>query len=360
MDRGAPPPERRRWARRQRLSAIQLRSACAATAPGFARRDLVEVERGDQSLLVGAGFGDDLAARVGDEGALANAYARACCTLPTTSGTGVVTDHRILPLAWTRDADYAVAALAAAGDPEADELRLAHLRWLYAAERRDGAWGRAYLPNGRVKDPAFQLDQQCYPLLELAEALQRWPRERRLSPYIASAREVLRTLRARQAPSAPLFATEETPADDPLDLPYHFSSHMLLWYTPRRLADVLEHRDLARMADAVAPRRAGTSRCADANGRCTPMRSTWQEAAVCTTTPTTCRPPWRPTGASAPPTTRCGGRRWRPRAAPTTADGRPVAMEGWVRTTPRERGRSAMYRNLRTVTRWATASGSGW
>lgn len=180
------------------------------------------------------------------------AYARACCTLPTRNGTGVITDHRILPLAWTRDAYYAVTALAAAGDPEADDLLLAHLRWLFAAERRDGAWGRAYLPNGCVKDPAFQLDQQCYPLLELADALQRWPQERRLSPYVESAYEVLRPLRARQAPSAPLFATEETPADDPLDLPYHFSSHVLVWYTLHRLADVLEDRDLARMADAVA------------------------------------------------------------------------------------------------------------
>jgi hypothetical protein len=180
------------------------------------------------------------------------AYARACCTLPTTNGTSVIADHRILPLAWTRDAYYAVAALAAAEDPDAGELLLTHLRWLYAAERRDGAWGRAYLPNGRVKDPAFQLDQQCYPLLELAEALQRWPQERGLSPYIASAFEVLGAIRARQAPSAPLFATEETPADDPLDLPYHFSSHVLVWYTLRRLADVLEDRDLARMADAVA------------------------------------------------------------------------------------------------------------
>lgn len=180
------------------------------------------------------------------------AYARSCCTLPTTNGTGVITDHRILPLAWTRDAYYAVAALVAADDPEADDLLLAHLRWLFAAERRDGAWGRAYLPTGRVKDPAFQLDQQCYPLLELADALQRRPQEHRLSPYIGSAFDVLRALRARQAPSAPLFATEETPADDPLELPYHFSSHVLLWYTLHRLAGVLADRDLARMADAVA------------------------------------------------------------------------------------------------------------
>ncbi|MBW3604494.1 MAG: hypothetical protein KY460_06185 [Actinobacteria bacterium] len=69
------------------------------------------------------------------------AYARACCTLPTATGTAVVTDHRILPLSWTRDAYYAVAALVAADATEANELLLAHLHWLFAAERLDGAWG---------------------------------------------------------------------------------------------------------------------------------------------------------------------------------------------------------------------------
>ncbi|MBW3604493.1 MAG: glycoside hydrolase family 125 protein [Actinobacteria bacterium] len=103
-----------------------------------------------------------------------------------------------------------------------------------------------------MKDPAFQLDQQCYPLLELAEAVRRWPHERRLAPYIDAVPAVLRAIRARQAPTAALFATEETPADDPLRLPYHFSSHVLLWHTLRHLADALADRALTRMADAVA------------------------------------------------------------------------------------------------------------
>lgn len=180
------------------------------------------------------------------------AYARECCTLPAAAGTAVITDHRILPLTWTRDAYYAVAALAAAGTTDAGNLLLGHLHWLFAVERRDDAWGRAYLPNGRVKDPAFQLDQQCYPLLELAEALRRWPHERRLAPFVDAVPAVLRAIRARRAPTAELFGTEETPADDPLRLPYHFSSHVLLWHTLHRLAGALADGGLAQMADEVA------------------------------------------------------------------------------------------------------------
>ena len=35
-----------------------------------------------------------------------------------------------------------------------------------------------------------------------------------------------------------LFPTDETPADDPIALPYHFSSHVLLWHTLNSLAKV--------------------------------------------------------------------------------------------------------------------------
>lgn len=180
-------------------------------------------------------------------------YALACCALPATGGTVVLTDHRILPLSWTRDAWFAVAAVRAAQDPDGDALLYEHLRWLFSAERPGGVWARAYLPNGRVKDPAFQLDQQCYPLLELAAGVRRWPDDawlRRLAADVLP--EVLAALAARRAPSAALYATEESPADEPLGLPYHFSSHVLLWYTLRRLAGVLGDETLDGTARAVA------------------------------------------------------------------------------------------------------------
>jgi meiotically up-regulated gene 157 (Mug157) protein len=55
----------------------------------------------------------------------------------------------------------------------------------------------------------------------------------RLSPHLPP---ILETILARQSSKAVLFATEETPADDPMPLPYHFSSQVLLWHTLRRLS----------------------------------------------------------------------------------------------------------------------------
>ena len=45
-------------------------------------------------------------------------------------------------------------------------------------------------------------------------------------------------LLSRKAPDDWLFPTDETPADDPLAFPYHFSSHLLMWRTFGRLAAV--------------------------------------------------------------------------------------------------------------------------
>lgn len=167
------------------------------------------------------------------------AYTLACCALPVDGGLCLLTDHRILPLGWTRDAYYTVRMLQAAGVANADDLRRRHLLWLFeTCERPEGAFARSYLPNGRAKDRAFQLDQQCYPLLELTdhlEATQDASLARRLAPKV---RKVLAALVARRAPDAALFATDETPGDDPLDMPYHFSSHVLLWHTLRRLGDL--------------------------------------------------------------------------------------------------------------------------
>jgi uncharacterized protein len=129
-----------------------------------------------------------------------------------------------------------------------------HLRWLFeAAERTDGGWARAHLPNGRVKDRAFQLDQQCYPLLELAEYVLETGDA---TPHGAAVPAVLRMLEQRRDPATGLYPTEETPGDDPLALPFHCSSHLLLWRTLDRLGAAapalgLRAEPLARLAEEV-------------------------------------------------------------------------------------------------------------
>ncbi|MBC6935600.1 MAG: metal-independent alpha-mannosidase [Chloroflexi bacterium] len=147
--------------------------------------------------------------------------------VPVGETTCLLTDHMLLPLSWNRDAYYVARALLAWG--MRDVVRR-HLLWMFeAAERPGGVWGRCYLANGQVKDAAFQLDQQLFPLLELAEyTLETGDRDTlaRLQPFIPP---LIENLRARAANGLPLFPTDETPADDPIALPYHLSSHILFW-----------------------------------------------------------------------------------------------------------------------------------
>ncbi|NLX11669.1 MAG: glycoside hydrolase family 125 protein [Chloroflexi bacterium] len=159
-------------------------------------------------------------------------------TVPVGMADCILTDHMLLPLSWNRDAYY-VARMLLSWRPEFAELVQRHLLWMFeTAERADGAWGRCYLANGRIKDRAFQLDQQLFPLLELAEytlETGNWETWQRLQPQLAALREMLLS---RKAPDDWLFPTDETPADDPLAFPYHFSSHLLMWRTFGRLAAV--------------------------------------------------------------------------------------------------------------------------
>ncbi len=96
-------------------------------------------------------------------------YSLGCTVL--TAGDGfrtILTDHRILPLSWTRDAYYQARALLAAG--VAGEAVGAHLRWLWlCCDRPDHLWQRSHQANGKVKDVAVQADQQLYPILELLD-----------------------------------------------------------------------------------------------------------------------------------------------------------------------------------------------
>lgn len=120
-----------------------------------------------------------------------------------------------------------------------DRILCGHVKWIFdRAERtKEGFWGRSYLATGAVKDRhVFQLDQQCYPLLELAEYLE----SSSLSPPQAKTwgrvvDDVLRFLLKRKAPEKWVFQTNETPGDDPVSMLYSFSSNVLLWYTLRKM-----------------------------------------------------------------------------------------------------------------------------
>jgi len=157
-------------------------------------------------------------------------------SVPVGGMRAILTDHMLLPLSWNRDAFYVAKALLS-WTPEAADIVRRHLLWLFEVAERteDGLWGRCYTANGTIKDRAFQLDQQLYPLLELVDyvvTVGDYEIARRLVSHVEP---VLEAVWARKAPKRWLFPTEETPADDPLSLPYHFSSHVLLWYVTSRL-----------------------------------------------------------------------------------------------------------------------------
>jgi uncharacterized protein len=166
-------------------------------------------------------------------------YGMQCAVPINEEATCIITDHMLLPLSWNRDAYYVAMALMR-WNKEAQERVRGHLLWMFDyAERIDGAWGRSYMVHGAVKDKGFQLDQQIFPLLELANYVlytEDYALLERLEPRIFP---VLEMLFSRRRGDDWLFPTDETPADDPIAFPYHFSSHVLLWRTLRRLGRVL-------------------------------------------------------------------------------------------------------------------------
>jgi uncharacterized protein len=167
-------------------------------------------------------------------------YVLACCAIPVGSATCLVTDHRILPLAWTRDGYFAARALLAwtkaTGVPEPAGVVRRHLAWLFeVADRPEGWWARSHLAGGQRKDQAFQLDQQLYPLLELADYVELTKDRATLERHRGAVERALRAVDGRRATGVALYATEETPADDPLPLPYQTACQILAWYTLTRL-----------------------------------------------------------------------------------------------------------------------------
>jgi len=166
-----------------------------------------------------------------------------------------VTDHVALPLGWNRDnywqvhfltrVDTALERLVDA--PTAESLRQSirrvargHLSWVFRrAERPHGHWHRSYLVTGKPKDgPLFQMDQQCYPLLELSEYCESYPRDTSFAREILGegvVETVLEILLSKVDAGSGLVPTDESPGDDAMDYPFNFSNHILLWHTLSRL-----------------------------------------------------------------------------------------------------------------------------
>ncbi len=219
----------------------------------------------------------------------ATAYALDCAAARAGDDlVAILADHEILPLVWTRDAYYVCRMLLALA-PRDERVRAVvdgFIRWLFdAAERPAGWWPRASLANGASKDPAFQLDQQLFPFL-LLEDHARLTGETALRDRYAPRRdEMLRALLARRTAFG-LIATDETPADDPLEQPFHFSSHVLLWRVlrdldPRAAAEVRTATlsgfiDSGRFAYAVrGPEAEGPRHYHDANDLPTVFAPAW-------------------------------------------------------------------------------------
>ncbi len=175
------------------------------------------------------------------------------CAIPVSDeATCILTDHQLLPLSWNRDSYYTARALLDWRAANGPEVVRRHLIWLFeAAERPQGYWGRSYLANGRVKDAAFQLDQQLFPLLELAEYTAETGEQDTFTRLHGHIRPIVEMLLARQDGDSGLFPTDETPADDPVALPYHLSSHILLWHTLHRIAPLAQDAALAALAERV-------------------------------------------------------------------------------------------------------------
>jgi uncharacterized protein len=187
-------------------------------------------------------------------------YVLGCTALAVAPGERcLVTDHRLLQLSWTRDAYYQASLLLAARhlEPRGLPVVAEHLRWLWFRCDRPRGWMRSHLPNGAVKDRAYQADQQLYPLLELLdyrEAAGTWPQAPAAGGWGVAVAQAWRALPVD--PELGLVAGEENPADDPAALPYLLSTQVLLWHTATRLGARagelgLDARALAAAARAV-------------------------------------------------------------------------------------------------------------
>lgn len=97
--------------------------------------------------------------------------------------------------------------------------------------------------TGRPKNgPVFQLDQQCYPFLELCDFFETFSDGREFVRAILleeTVQEVLNLVMSKKSPGIGLLPTGETPGDDAVEHPYYFSSHVLLWYSLTRFVNLI-------------------------------------------------------------------------------------------------------------------------
>jgi len=200
-------------------------------------------------------------------------YILSCCAVPVTDEhVCVITDHQLLPLAWNRDVYYMIHLLLVA-EQQSEQIVDAswqtawrekvqrvirgHVLWMFeTAQRPHQYWGRAYLTTGYCKDDDFELDEQCYPLLELCDYCTRFGDELLFRRVSSQVNEILNMLMQYKDGRVWLFKTRETPADDTVRYPYLFSSQVLLWWMLKQLASVQARmpfttHDLATWAENV-------------------------------------------------------------------------------------------------------------
>ncbi|KAJ4355862.1 uncharacterized protein N0V89_003883 [Didymosphaeria variabile] len=193
-------------------------------------------------------------------------YILANCTVPVVSASRetsvcIMTDHVALPLGWNRDnywqlrllyESYKHSSLLLRDDglrwdyiSKIHDIAKGHLEWVFrVAQRPHGYWHRSYIVTGKPKDgPVFQLDQQCYPLLELCDYLDYFPADMvfvRKILELGVVNKILDLLQSKRDIETGLWPTDETPGDDAVLYPYHFSSHVLLWRTLTSLRDLYD------------------------------------------------------------------------------------------------------------------------
>ena len=241
------------------LAAGDSAELALGVAIGFSLDDVVAEARSlqrdarallDADVAARRSFWSGVGGAEDDPAARPVAYALDCAASRVSAReVAVITDHEILPLVWTRDAYYICRALLAfaPNDARVRDTIDGFVRWLFeVAERPDGAWPRASLASGQAKDVAFQLDQQLYPALLLADHARLTGDRAVRARYEHDCAEVLDGLLRRREKFG-LVATAENPADDPLRQPFHFSSHVLFWH----VLECFGHRAAGEIRDAA-------------------------------------------------------------------------------------------------------------
>lgn len=179
-------------------------------------------------------------------------YAHLLSISTSTEATCILTDHMLLPLSWNRDAWFVAKVLLLRGGNGLEIVRK-HINWMFDVADRGVAneWGRCYLVNGDLKDAAYQLDQQVFPLLELADYIELSSDNEMLDRLKPEVDAIVQAILKRRHQNLWLFPTDETPGDDPMEYQYHFSTHVLMVHTFARLDAVYPNSGFRDIADNI-------------------------------------------------------------------------------------------------------------